>query len=142
VETYARDLSDRRRKSCASPAIAHRILDEGLRRGQARSFQTRQSRNRSRPRGSIGDDTNYYNSITTRRVRTSEPDKPALGAIKLLLWSAIQNALAKGRYDFDRVPPTDFPTRPEWRGITKASERNSRFSTEESAKRFEVQQKA
>jgi len=43
--------------------------------------------------------------MTTRRVQVKGESKPHQGAVKLLLWAAIQDAAARGlTFDFDGVP--------------------------------------
>jgi GNAT acetyltransferase-like protein len=119
VETYAADLIRRRRKPYAPLAIAQKILEEALRRGQARIFTATQ-----RDTGEIDaavaclwDDTNYYYWMTTRRVQADGESKPHQGAVKLLLWSAIQDAAAKGlTFDFDGVP-SNFSSKKD--GVTR-----------------------
>jgi hypothetical protein len=54
-------------------------------------------------------DTNYYYWMTTCRVQADGESKPHQGAVKLLLWSAIQDAAARGlTFDFDGIPSSDF----------------------------------
>ena len=107
IKAYAADLFRRRRKSYAPLAIAQDILEEGLRRGQARIF-TATRRNTGEIDAAVAclwDDTNYYYWMTTRRVHVEGESKPQQGAVKLLLWSAIQDASARGlTFDFDGVP--------------------------------------
>ena len=107
IQTYATDLIRRRRKSYAPLTIAHDILEEGLRRGQARIF-TANRRDTGETDAAVAclwDDTNYYYWMTTRRVQADGESKPHRGAVKLLLWSAIQDAAARGlTFDFDGVP--------------------------------------
>src|SRR5579863_2384250 len=110
IEIYERDLAHRRRKSYAPLEIAHQILDEGLRRGQA-SILCARRRDNGEIEAAVAclcDDTSYYYWMTTRRVPTDGQEKSFQGAVKLLLWSAIQDALAKGLvFDFDGVPTGD-----------------------------------
>ena len=107
IQTYAADLFRRRRKSYAPLTIAHDILKEGVRRGQARIF-TANRRDTGEIDAAVAclwDDTNYYYWMTTRRVPAEGQTKPHQGAVKLLLWSAIQDAAAKGlTFDFDGIP--------------------------------------
>lgn len=110
IKIYERDLSDRRRKSYAPLEIAYQILDEGLRRGQA-SILCARRRDGGEIEAAVAclcDDTRYYYWMTTRRVQTEGQEKAFQGAVKLLLWSAIQDALARGLvFDFDGVPTGD-----------------------------------
>jgi hypothetical protein len=107
IQTYGADLLRRRRKSYAPLTIAHDILEEGLRRGQARIF-TANRRDTGETDAAVAclwDDTNYYYWMTTRRVQADGESKPHQGAVKLLLWSAIQDAAARGlTFDFDGIP--------------------------------------
>jgi hypothetical protein len=107
ARAYATDLFRRRRKSYAPLAIAQDILQEGLRRGQARIFtaQRRDSGEIDAAIACLWDESHYYYWMTTRRIAMDGENKPHQGAIKLLLWSAIQDAAAKGlTFDFDGVP--------------------------------------
>jgi hypothetical protein len=107
IQIYATDLIRRRRKSYAPLMIAHKILEEGLRRGQARIF-TANRRDTGETDAAVAclwDDTNYYYWMTTRRVQADGESRPHQGAVKLLLWAAIQDAAARGlTFDFDGVP--------------------------------------
>jgi hypothetical protein len=107
IQTYAADLFRRRRKSYAPLTIAHDILKEGLRRGQARIF-TANRRDTGEVDAAVAclwDDSHYYYWMTTRRVQAAGQTRPHQGAVKLLLWSAIQHASAMGRiFDFDGIP--------------------------------------
>jgi lipid II:glycine glycyltransferase (peptidoglycan interpeptide bridge formation enzyme) len=107
IQTYAADLFRRRRKSYAPLTIAHDILKEGVRRGQARIF-TANRRDTGEIDAAVAclwDDTNYYYWMTTRRVPADGQTRPHQGAVKLLLWSAIQDAAARGlTFDFDGIP--------------------------------------
>jgi Acetyltransferase (GNAT) domain len=104
IEIYATDLARRRRRPYAPLEIARDILTEGLRQGQARIFTAKR-----RDTGEIDaavaclwDDARYYYWMTTRRLQASGQSKPHQGAVKLLLWSAIQDAAARGlTFDFD-----------------------------------------
>jgi hypothetical protein len=110
IEIYERDLAHRRRKPYAPLQIAHQILDEGLRRGQANILCARRRDNGETEAAvaCLWDDTNYYYWLTTRRVQTDGLEKASQGSIKLLLWSAIQDALARGLvFDFDGIPTGD-----------------------------------
>jgi hypothetical protein len=114
IETYAADLLRRRRKSYSSLATARDILAEALSRGQARIL-TAKRRDTGEVDAAVAclwDDTHYYYWMTTRRVQVDGQTKPHQGAIKLLLWSAIQDASAMGRiFDFDGVPANISSTR-------------------------------
>jgi hypothetical protein len=104
IEIYAADLARRRRKPYAPLAIARDILAEGQRQGQARIFaaKRRDSGEIDAAIACLWDDARYYYWMTTRRLQTSNHDKPHQGAVKLLLWSAIQDAAARGlTFDFD-----------------------------------------
>jgi Acetyltransferase (GNAT) domain len=92
IEIYAADLARRRRKPYAPLAIARDILAEGQRQGQARIFaaKRRDSGEIDAAIACLWDDARYYYWMTTRRLQTSNHDKPHQGAVKLLLWSAIQ----------------------------------------------------
>ena len=107
MQAYAADLLSKRRKSYAPLSIARDILDEGLRRGQARIF-TANRRDTGEIDAAIAclwDDTRYYYWLTTRRLPAGQSAKPHQGAIKLLLWSAICDAASKGlTFDFDGIP--------------------------------------
>jgi hypothetical protein len=110
IQIYATNLVHRHRKAYAPLNIAHDILEEGLRRGQARIFAAnrRHTGEIEAAVACVWDETNYYYWMTTRRVRASGQSKPHQGAVKLLLWSAIQDASARGlTFDFDGVP-SDF----------------------------------
>jgi hypothetical protein len=56
--------------------------------------------------------------MTTRRVQADRESKPHQGAVKLLLWSAIQDAAARGlTFDLDGIPSSDFS--PKENGVTR-----------------------
>jgi hypothetical protein len=119
IRTYATDLFRRRRKSYAPLSIAHDILEEGLRRDQARIFTAtrRDTGETDAAVACLWDDTNYYYWMTTRRVPAEGESKPHQGAVKLLLWSAIQDAAARGlTFDFDGIP-SDFSQKKD--GVTR-----------------------
>lgn len=120
IQTYATDLFHRRRKPYASLEIAHDILKEALRRGQA-CILTANRRDTGEIDAAVAclwDDTNYYYWMTTRRVQIDGQSKPHQGAVKLLLWSAIQDAAARGlTFDFDGVP-SDFSSKKK-DGVTR-----------------------
>jgi Acetyltransferase (GNAT) domain len=122
IQTYANDLIRRRRKSYAPLSIAHDILEEGVRRGQARVF-TANRRDTGEIDAAVAclwDDVSYYYWMTTRRVQADGQTKPHQGAVKLLLWSAIQDAASKGlTFDFDGVP-SDFSLKKD--GVTRLYE--------------------
>jgi hypothetical protein len=119
IQTYTTDLLRRRRKSYAPLAIARNIIEEGLRRGQARIF-TANRRDTGEIDAAVAclwDDTNYYYWMTTRRVHVNGQNKPHHGAVKLLLWSAIQDASSKGlTFDFDGIPSNFSPSE---NGVTR-----------------------
>jgi hypothetical protein len=109
IQAYATDLVRRRRKSYAPLTIAHDILEEGVRRGQARVFT---AHGRDTGRNWRGDgvlvgrhqlfllDDNAPSS-----GRRTDPTPPGL------LWSAIQDAASKGlTFDFGGIP-SDFRSR-------------------------------
>jgi hypothetical protein len=104
TEIYAADLAQRRRHSYAPLAIARDILTEGLSQGQARIF-TAKRRDTGEIDAAIAclwDNSRYYYWMTTRRLPVEGQSKPHQGAVKLLLWSAIQDAAARGlTFDFD-----------------------------------------
>jgi hypothetical protein len=104
IDIYEADLARRRRKPYSSLAIARDILKEGLRQEQARIF-TAQRRDTGKIDAAIAclwDEARCYYWMTTRRLQTDRGSKPNQGAVKLLLWSAIQHAAAKGLiFDFD-----------------------------------------
>jgi hypothetical protein len=55
--------------------------------------------------------------MTTRRVHVNGQNKPHHGAVKLLLWSAIQDASSKGlTFDFDGIPSNFSPSE---NGVTR-----------------------
>jgi hypothetical protein len=122
IQTYATDLIRRRRKSYAPLSIAHDILEEGVRRGQARVF-TANRRDTGEIDAAVAclwDDINYYYWMTTRRVQVDGQTKSHQGAVKLLLWSAIQDAASKGlTFDFDGIP-SDFSQKKD--GVTRLYE--------------------
>jgi hypothetical protein len=122
IQAYATDLFHRRRKSYAPLTIARDVLEEGTRRGQARIF-TANRRDTGEIDAAVAclwDDTNYYYWMTTRRVQVDGQTKPHQGAVKLLLWSAIQDASSKGlTFDFDGVP-SDFSLKKD--GVTRLYE--------------------
>lgn len=104
IDIYKADLARRRRKPYAPLDIACDILKEGLRRGQARIFTAsrRDTREIDAAIACLWDDEKYYYWMTTRRLANDDQIKPYPGAVKLLLWSAIQDAAAKGLdFDFD-----------------------------------------
>jgi hypothetical protein len=71
IQTYAADLFRRRRRPYAPLTIAHDILKEGVRRGQARIF-TANRRDTGEIDAAVAclwDDTNYYYWMTTRRAQ-------------------------------------------------------------------------
>jgi Acetyltransferase (GNAT) domain len=104
IDIYASDLLRRGRTPYSPLAIAHDILAEGLRRGQAHIF-TAERRDTGEIDAAIAclwDDERYYYWMTTRRVQVDGESKPEQGAVKLLLWSAIQDAATRGLiFDFD-----------------------------------------
>jgi hypothetical protein len=104
IEIYATDLARRRRKPYAPLDIARDILSEGQRQGQARIF-TAKRRDTGEIDAAIAclwDNARYYYWMTTRRLQASGQNKPHQGAVKLLLWSALQDAAARGlTFDFD-----------------------------------------
>jgi hypothetical protein len=104
IKIYASDLVRRRRKSYGPLDIARDILTEGLRQGQARIF-TAKRRDTDEVDAAIAclwDDARYYYWMTTRRLPVDGESKPHHGAVKLLLWSAIQDAASRGlTFDFD-----------------------------------------
>lgn len=106
IRIYAADLARRRRKPNAPLAIARDLIEEGLRRGQARIF-TAKRRDTGEIDAAIAclwDTESYYYWLTTRRVAAKGESKPSQGAIKLLLLSAIEDAAARGlTFDFDGV---------------------------------------
>jgi hypothetical protein len=107
IQTYAANLLRRRRKSYAPLTTARDILTEGLRRGQARILTANRHDNGEVDAAiaCLWDDTHYYYWMTTRRVQSKGQTKPHQGAVKLLLWSAIQDASSMGRiFDFDGIP--------------------------------------
>jgi hypothetical protein len=104
IDIYKTDLARRRRKPYAPLDIARDILKEGLRRGQARIFTAsrRDTRGIDAAIACLWDDKKYYYWMTTRRLADNNQIKPHPGAVKLLLWSAIQDAATKGLdFDFD-----------------------------------------
>jgi hypothetical protein len=107
IDTYAADLRRRHRKSYAPLGIAHDALEEGLRRGQASIFTatSRVTGEVDAAVASLWDDVNYYYWMTTRRIHLNGESRPHQGAVKLLLWRAIQDASARNLvFDFDGVP--------------------------------------
>ncbi len=104
VQMYARDLSLKRRKPSAPLAVAQDILGEAMRRGQAR-ITTACRRDTGEIDAAIAclwDTKNYYYWMTTRRIAVEGQRKPHQGAVKFLIWSAIQDAHARGlTFDFD-----------------------------------------
>jgi hypothetical protein len=107
IGIYKANLSDRRRKPYAPLEIAHGILQEGLLRGQARisTVVRRDTGEIDAAVACLWDDARYYYWMTTRRQQQSGQTMPHQGAVKLLLWSAIQDAKAKNLiFDFDGAP--------------------------------------
>jgi hypothetical protein len=104
IQIYANDLSLRRREPCAALAIPLDILEEAMRRGQAR-ITTACRRDTGEIDAAVAclwDATNYYYWMTTRRVAVEGQSRPHQGAVKLLLWTAVQDAHARGlTFDFD-----------------------------------------
>jgi hypothetical protein len=122
IQNYAADLVRRRRRSYAPLAIAQDILEQGLRQYQARIF-TANRRDTGEIDAAVAclwDDTSYYYWMTTRRMQADGESKPHPGAVKLLLWSAIQDAATMGlTFDFDGVP-SDISTKKD--GVTRLYE--------------------
>jgi hypothetical protein len=106
VDIYAANLVSRRRKPYAPLAIARDLLKEAAHRGQARIF-TANRRDTGEIDAAIAclwDDERYYYWMTTRRGPAAGRSGPYQGAVKLLVWSAIQDAAARGlTFDFDGV---------------------------------------
>jgi hypothetical protein len=104
IRIYENDLSLRRRKPSAPLAIAHDVLEEAMRRGQAR-ITTACHRDTGEIDAAVAclwDATNYYYWMTTRRVAVEGQRRPHQGAVKLLLWTAVQDAHARDlTFDFD-----------------------------------------
>jgi hypothetical protein len=101
---YEGDLARRGRRPYAPLGIARQILEEGLRRGQARVFTAnrRDTRKVDAAIACLWDDERYYYWMTTRRLAMRNEIIPHPGAVKLLLWSAIRDAATRGlRFDFD-----------------------------------------
>jgi hypothetical protein len=104
IQIYARDLSLKRRKPSAPLAIAQDILEEAMRRDQARIMTAtrRDSGEIDAAVACLWDDKYYYYWMTTRRSALNGQQKPHQGAVKYLLWTAIQDAHARGlTFDFD-----------------------------------------
>jgi hypothetical protein len=104
IEIYEADLARRRRKPYAPLAIARDILAEGQRQGQARIFiaKRRDSGEIDAAIACLWDHARYYYWMTTRRLQADGEAKPNQGAVKLVLWAAIQDAAARGlTFDFD-----------------------------------------
>ena len=107
VSIYESNLYGRRRKSYAPIEIAHEILNEGLSRGQAKIFAAvrRDTKEIDGAIACLWDDERYYYWMTTRRQPASGQTRPHQGAVKLLLWSAIQDAAQRNLiFDFDGTP--------------------------------------
>ena len=106
IRQYAEHLAMRRRKPYADLSIARDILIEATRRGQARVAAARR-----RDTGEIDaavaclwDNGRYYYWMTTRRPPSGAQRAPHQGAVKLLMYAAINHAHAKGlTFDFDGV---------------------------------------
>jgi hypothetical protein len=107
IQLYATHLSMRRRKPYAALSIAQDILVEAMRRGQA-SILTACRRDTGEIDAAVAclwDSNSYYYWMTTRRSPVGGQTRPHQGAIKLLLYTAIANARARGlTFDFDGVP--------------------------------------
>jgi Acetyltransferase (GNAT) domain len=103
-DIYSADLIRRRRKPSAPLTIARDILAEGQRLGQARVFIASRcdTGETEAAIACLWDNARYYYWMTTRRLDSNSQTKPHQGAIKLLLWSAIQDASTRGLiFDFD-----------------------------------------
>ena len=106
IKTYELDLVRKKLKPYAPLVIARDILEEGLRRGQARVFTAikRDTGEIDAALACLWDNDRYYYWMSTRRIATKGESKPNQGAPKLVLWSAIQDAAARGlTFDFDGV---------------------------------------
>jgi hypothetical protein len=104
IEIYARDLSLKLRKPSAPLAIARDILEEAMCRDQARIMiaSRRDFGEIDAAVACLWDDDYYYYWMTTRRSALDGQRKPHQGAVKYLLWTAIQDAHARGlTFDFD-----------------------------------------
>lgn len=134
INIYAADLRRRHRRSYAPLEIAREILEEGLLRGQARIF-TANRRSTGEVDAAIAclwDEANYYYWMTTRRIHVEGESYPHQGAVKLLLWSAIQDAAGRNlTFDFDGVPSDGASRLYEGMGAQKSKryrvKRNTRF---------------
>ena len=109
IRIYGAHLAIRRRKPYSELSIAHDILVEAIRRGQARVTAARR-RNTGEIDAAVAclwDDDKYYYWMTTRRPPVIGHPAPHQGAVKLLLHAAIKHAHQKGRtFDFDGVTST------------------------------------
>jgi len=106
INFYEANLARRHFTPYIPLTIARDILEEGLRRGQSSIF-TATRRDTGEIDAAIAclwDGDRYYYWMPTHRVPTKGETKPDQGAVKLLLWSAIQDAAARGlTFDFDGV---------------------------------------
>jgi hypothetical protein len=106
IKTYELDLLRKVLRPYAPLEIARDILEEGLRRNQARVFTAikRDTGEIDAALACLWDHDQYYYWMSTRRPATKGESKPNQGALKLVLWSAIQDAAARGlNFDFDGV---------------------------------------
>jgi hypothetical protein len=107
IGLYQANLNSRLRRSYAPLEVAHELLREGLRRKGARIFTAvnRETGEIDAAVACLWDDARYYYWMTTRRRQRYGQTKAHQGAVKLLLWSAIQDAAAKNLiFDFDGAP--------------------------------------
>lgn len=98
IEWYESHLALRKRGAYAELETARDILAEAIRRNQA-SILTVWQPDHSEPDAAVAclwDDRYCYYWMTTRRVATGAQRRPHQGAVKLLVWRAIQIAHNKG----------------------------------------------
>lgn len=106
IKLYSEHLARRRRKPYVPLGIAQALIEEGLHRDQCRIF-TAQRRDTGEIDAAIAclwDSETYYYWMTTRRLQIDGESRPQQGAVKLLIWSAIQDAALRGlTFDFDGI---------------------------------------
>jgi Acetyltransferase (GNAT) domain len=106
IREYEANLRLRRRKPYAPLAVATDLLSEAIQRGQARILTAqREDGEIEAAIACLWDNTRCYYWMTTRRIESDGKGKVNQGAVKLLIWRALQEAAAKGLiFDFDGVP--------------------------------------
>jgi hypothetical protein len=106
IREYEANLRLRRRKPYAPLPIASELLSKAIQRGQARILTAeREDGEIEAAIACLWDNTICYYWLTTRRLASDGKGKIHQGAVKLLIWRALQDAAAKGLiFDFDGIP--------------------------------------